>query len=106
MQFAFTGAAALIAGTLLMPAAAHAQYCAHYSQGTSDCGIPTLQMCQQSVSGVGGYCVPDQSSQIPPNLIQRRRQQRGQSGQPYLHPQQPREDMPGGLNWMPPPPGQ
>ena len=95
-----------IIAALAAPVAANAQYCAHYSQGTRDCGIPTLQMCQQSVSGVGGYCGPDQTSQIPPNLIQRRMQQRQQSGQPYLQPRQPSGDLPGGLNWMPPPPGQ
>lgn len=31
-------------------------YCAQYSDGTSDCGIPTLAACEDSVRGVGGVC--------------------------------------------------
>jgi hypothetical protein len=52
-------------------------YCAMYSAGPPTCGIATLEICQQSISGVGGYCAPDQRSRIPPNLIERRRAQRG-----------------------------
>ena len=52
----------------------HAQpYCAMYDNGTQDCGIPTLQSCDQSISGVGGYCAPDTTSQLRPNLIDRLR---------------------------------
>jgi hypothetical protein len=54
---------------LTLPAAA--QYCADYNDGSQSCGIPTFQMCLQSVSGVGGNCITDNSSQIPPNLMQR-----------------------------------
>jgi hypothetical protein len=43
--------------------AAAAQYCAEYDTGTRDCAIPSLQMCQLSVRGVGGICVPDTRSQ-------------------------------------------
>jgi hypothetical protein len=90
---------------LLAPAAAHAQpYCANFNNGERDCGIPTMEMCQQSISGIGGYCGPDQSGQIPPNFLQRRMQQNLDSGQPALHPPDPRQSQPGGLNWMPPPP--
>ena len=106
MRIAFSRFVLPIAATLAAPTDSLAQYCANYTDGTRDCGIPSLTMCQQSVSGVGGYCGPDQTSQIPPNFMQRRMQQRMQSGQPFLHPPQPSEDMPGGLNWMPPPPGQ
>jgi hypothetical protein len=95
---------AAVAGSAPLPAAA--QYCANYTDGTKSCGIPTLQSCEQSLSGVGGYCGPDQSAQIPDNLMQRWRQERDSSGQRFLHPPRPSEDQPGGLNWMPPPPGQ
>jgi hypothetical protein len=37
-------------------------YCAEYDDGTEECGIPSLKRCQQSISGVGGYCQLDQSS--------------------------------------------
>jgi hypothetical protein len=34
------------------------RYCAQFSDGTSpDCGFSTLQMCEQSVTGVGGICI-------------------------------------------------
>lgn len=50
---------------------AAAQYCAVYNDGSQSCGIPTFQSCLQSVSGVGGNCVADNTSKIPPNLMQR-----------------------------------
>ena len=53
--------------------AAPAAYCAMYNDGTRSCGIPSQQMCMQSVSGVGGYCQEDFTDRIPPNLIQRMR---------------------------------
>jgi hypothetical protein len=57
---------------LLMAAkAASAAYCAMYSNGTRSCGIPTLPMCVQSVSGVGGTCQEDFTDQIPSNFMQR-----------------------------------
>jgi hypothetical protein len=48
-----------------------AEYCAKYNDGTQNCGIPTFESCQQSVSGVGGECVIDDSGEIPKNLMQR-----------------------------------
>jgi hypothetical protein len=53
--------------------AAHAQYCAEYDDGTKDCGIATQQMCEQSVSGVGGVCVPDtdKGPTYGPRIMQR-----------------------------------
>jgi hypothetical protein len=53
--------------------AAPAAYCAMYSNGSRSCGIPTLQMCVQSVSGVGGTCQEDFTDRIPPNFVQRMR---------------------------------
>lgn len=52
---------------------ASAAFCALYNNGTRSCGIPTQQMCVQSLSGVGGACVLDQTDQIPPNMVQRMR---------------------------------
>ena len=50
-------------------------YCAVYDDGEQNCGIPTLQSCEQSVSqsvsGVGGSCQPDTTSQLPPNTFDR-----------------------------------
>jgi hypothetical protein len=83
----------------LMPEGAQAQqaYCAFYNDGTQTCGIPTLQSCEQSVSGVGGMCHPDDSAQIPPNFMQRWRAARQQNN--YNTPSPP------GLDDVPPPPG-
>jgi hypothetical protein len=61
----------IAAATLAGLSGASGQYCANYSDGTQNCGIPTLESCQQSVSGVGGECGPDNSAAIPRNLMQR-----------------------------------
>jgi hypothetical protein len=76
-------------------------YCAVYDNGSKNCGIPTIASCQESVSGVGGICEPDLTSQMRPDLFDRRRLEQalqdatppGQSG-----------FTPGSPNWMPPPP--
>jgi hypothetical protein len=52
-------AAAIVALTAAMPAPAEARiypYCAWYSDGSTNCGFPTMWSCQAAVSGVGGYC--------------------------------------------------
>jgi hypothetical protein len=52
--------AACLTTTLATTSASHAQtpYCAQYSDGSSlDCGFSSLQMCEQSVTGVGGVCI-------------------------------------------------
>jgi hypothetical protein len=98
--------AAILALAALGIAGAGAQpYCAMYEDGTRACGIPTLESCRQSVLGVGGVCEPDETGQIPPNLIQRWRRAHPSQEQ-ILHPPDPAQDQPGGLNWMPPPPGE
>ena len=38
------------------PERAPIQYCAYFSDGTSDCGYPALADCEQTVRGVGGWC--------------------------------------------------
>jgi len=75
-------------------------YCAMYDDGTKNCGIPSLDSCRQSISGVGGFCTPDQTSQMRPDVFDGRRLFPGQQAPPppAAGPQDP--------NWMPPPPGQ
>jgi hypothetical protein len=125
----------LICGILLLSAmldsrhSVQAQpYCAMYDDGTKSCGIPTLQSCDQSVSGVGGYCAPDMTSQMRPDLFHplQQLQQLQQPQQPFDPAYQPpgpplqlptpgvpyTVPPPGGgnpssnLDWVPPPPGQ
>jgi len=54
----------------LYPAAPAAQYypiCAQFSDGSSlDCGFSTLQMCEASVTGVGGLCLNNPAGPPPP----------------------------------------
>ena len=45
--------AVLLAGSQ----AALAAYCAMYSDGSRACGIPSFEMCRQSVTGIGGSAV-------------------------------------------------
>jgi len=76
-------------------------YCAEYSDGTQSCGIPTLQSCWQSVSGVGGTCEPDNTAQLRPDLLSRRRLQQAIEGN---DPSSGENNPPGGPDFMPPPP--
>jgi Protein of unknown function (DUF3551) len=51
----------IVFSQLLMTSPLQAQgqypYCAQFSDGTSaDCGFSSLQMCERSVTGVGGVC--------------------------------------------------
>lgn len=64
--------ARIILGCLVMlfvasaPRGADAQpYCAMYYDDTRTCGIPTLQECEQSISGVGGNCMVDDTAGTP-----------------------------------------
>ena len=53
-------------------AAAQSQkYCAVFYDGGRSCGIPSFDMCLQTVRGVGGDCQVDDSDEIPKNLMQR-----------------------------------
>ncbi len=73
-----------LAAWLATANAASAAYCAMYTNGSRACGIPSLEMCVQTVTGVGGSCQQDFTDQIPPNFVQRLRSdsqslQRGRS---------------------------
>jgi hypothetical protein len=72
-------------------------YCAMYNDGSKGCGIPSLQSCEQSVGGVGGYCAPDLTSQMRPDLF---------GGLRSPQPAPTNQTNPQDPNWMPPPPGQ
>ena len=78
-------------------------YCAVYNNGTQNCGIPTLQSCEQSVSGVGGTCQPDNTAQLRPDLFGGGRLLRDIEGATSPPNQGNSPNSPG---WMPPPPGQ
>jgi hypothetical protein len=93
------GSASVILGFSLCAGAQ--PYCAMYDTGNKSCGIPTLQSCQQSLSGLGGYCTPDETSQMRPDFFQRPRALQPQSGSSPFDPNNP--SSPG---WVPPPPGQ
>jgi hypothetical protein len=51
---------------VLVPGSSHAdpyRWCAQYSGragGATNCGFVTLRQCQMTVSGIGGFCVPNQ----------------------------------------------
>jgi hypothetical protein len=102
MKLLSIGVALLSATAFGAPDVSAQPYCAFYNDGTSSCGIATLQSCDASISGVGGYCGPDQSAQMRPNLIERLEQDNLPPAQ--LQPNPPQSQQPGGLNWMPPPP--
>lgn len=86
-------------------------YCARYDSGGRDCGIPTLEMCQQSLRGMNGVCERDITAQLPPDVIQPPRlfpppelPPPPPMLQPFLPPPPP--PQPGDPAWIPPPPGQ
>jgi len=76
-------------------------YCAMYNDGSKTCGIPSLAGCQQSISGVGGICTPDESSQLRPDFFGR-----GRLFQPLQEGAPPDQGgtLGGSLDQMPPPP--
>ena len=81
MQRIFLAVAALTSAVLLHPGSAQAQnypWCAQYNSGFGgqNCGFSTLQQCRASVSGVGGFCVPNPMVQAQVNQSRRRYRQR------------------------------
>ncbi len=49
------------------PAAQYYPYCAQFADGSSrDCSFSTLQMCEASVTGVGGLCLNNPAGPPPP----------------------------------------
>ena len=75
--------------------------CAAYYEGTRSCGIPTLQSCEQSLVGVGGTCVVDDTAQLgaPIKGPFQRMFERAEQNADYQKPSSP------ALDNVPPPPG-
>jgi hypothetical protein len=49
------------------PGAQYYPYCAQFADGSSrDCSFSTLQMCEASVTGVGGLCLNNPAGPPPP----------------------------------------
>jgi hypothetical protein len=90
----------LAAAALGAPPAQAQPYCANYDNGSRECGIPTMQSCQQSLSGLGGVCEPDATAQQRPDFF------RILPPPPGVAPPPPNPNNPNDPNWMPPPPGQ
>ncbi len=63
LWFGLLGVTALAASLLLAPTAGKAQvypWCAQYGGhmgGASNCGFVTIEQCQATISGNGGFCV-------------------------------------------------
>jgi len=93
---------ALVFGLMLsaVPHIAAAQYCASYYDGTRTCGIATLQACEQSVLGVGGTCVTDDTPRRLP-LIRMPLDQMIEGAEPSQDYQKPSSPE---LDDVPPPP--
>lgn len=74
----------LIAGALASaptPAAAEIIYpwCAVYSErtgGGTNCGFSTLAQCRATISGIGGWCVPNPAYAPPQRAAPKRSRQR------------------------------
>jgi len=80
MQKTILGSATLILAVLLHAGSAHAQnypWCAQYSGdvGGENCGFTTLQQCQATVSGIGGYCLQNPMYAAQANQVRRRYRQ-------------------------------
>ena len=102
MRSLMTGAAVVLVSAPDATRTASAQpYCAVYDNGSQNCGIPTLQSCQQSVSGVGGICEPDNTAQQRPDFFSGRRLRQAIEGD---NPASGENNPPGGPDFMPPPP--
>jgi hypothetical protein len=69
----------LVASTAIETSAQAQNYpwCAQYGSGfgASNCGFSTLQQCQADVSGIGGFCQPNNLYQPPPGPHRTRRVQ-------------------------------
>lgn len=87
---------------LALPHNAAAQYCMIDESGGRTCGIPTLQQCETTRSGVGGSCEVDDSAQLGPPVKGpfQRMFERAEQNSDYRKPSSP------ALDDVPPPPGQ
>lgn len=88
---------------LAIPPAAFAEsYCMLDDSGGRTCGIPTLQQCEATRSGVGGSCEVDDSAELRPPIkgpFQRMFERAAEQDAGYQKPSSP------DLDDVPPPPG-
>jgi hypothetical protein len=76
------GSTALAAGLLLAPSPSQAdpyKWCAVYGGrdgGASNCGFVTLEQCQATVSGIGGFCQENQFYTGPAEKPAKRKRKR------------------------------
>jgi hypothetical protein len=65
----------IMSTALYAQGAAQGQFCATYNDEASpeDCSFTSMEMCQQSISGIGGYCAPAglAPAMPPPPLFRR-----------------------------------
>ncbi len=93
---------AVVLFLVAMPYAAAAQYCMLDNEGGRTCGIPTLQQCETTRSGVGGSCEVDDSAQLGAPIkgpLQRMFDRAAEQDAEYRKPSSPE------LDDVPPPPG-
>jgi hypothetical protein len=65
------------------PAAADPyKWCAANRNGSNNCGFTTIEQCQASVSGVGGFCQPNQFYTGPEKTSAQRSQKQAQRKPP------------------------
>jgi hypothetical protein len=87
-----------ILAILATPAGAQ-MWCAFFDDGTKQCGFPSFESCQKTVSGVGGDCESE-----PSQTNRRARSGRDRLDSPLVLPDAP--SGPDNPNWMPPPPNE
>lgn len=80
MRIVLAAFAFLAAGSLFEPANADPYgWCAEYGGGRGggrNCYFVTLQQCRAAISGIGGYCTPNQFYTGTPANNSRQRQER------------------------------
>jgi Protein of unknown function (DUF3551) len=68
----------ILLSTAVLGSQAEAQnypWCAYYSKGCTSCAFTTLQQCMADVSGIGGFCQPN-NTYVPPPGTQSLRQKK------------------------------
>jgi len=85
MRFGVFVLSALFGSVMLVPKAAHAYvmpydpypWCAVYGgrgDGGTNCGFLTIEQCRATVSGIGGFCTPNQFYNPRPGSHTRKKQ--------------------------------
>ena len=61
------------------------KWCAAYRNGGTNCGFTTIEQCRATVSGVGGFCEPNQFYTGPEKASAQRSQKQAQRKPPAEH---------------------